>query len=209
MNLFTLQNYENNRSLHPFLRVLDKQSWTFMNEFVDLSHVFEDSMPGFKLKNEDGSFTQYTAKIYPFLTHEQSKPKFSGLAEFEITQIEFQTSIGTYLDSPYHRHKKLRDISSITIDQAIREGLLIDVRECNPNEEINFETIPFVDLENKAILFNFGWDKYWGKEEYYKYPFISEKIIQFLIEKKVGMVGVDTINIDNIKNLKRPAHTKL
>ena len=41
-----------------------------MSEFVDLSHYFEDGMPGFKLKNEDGTFTQLTARIRPFLTHE-------------------------------------------------------------------------------------------------------------------------------------------
>ncbi|MCB0198420.1 MAG: cyclase family protein, partial [Anaerolineae bacterium] len=60
------------------------------SKFIDLSQTFEDGMPGFKLKNEDGSFTQYTAHIYPFITHEQSKPKYEGLAEFEITEMRFQ-----------------------------------------------------------------------------------------------------------------------
>jgi len=36
-----------------------------MTKFIDLSHDFEDNMPGFKLKNEDGTIKQYTAKIHP------------------------------------------------------------------------------------------------------------------------------------------------
>ncbi len=37
--------------------------------FVDLTHVFEDGMPGFRLGD-----VQYTARIRPFLTHEDSRP---------------------------------------------------------------------------------------------------------------------------------------
>ena len=79
--------------------------------FIDLSYDLEDNMPGFKIKNKDGTVTQYTAKIRPFLTHEESKPKFQGKCSFEITEIQLQTSIGTYLDSPYHRYPDGRDIS--------------------------------------------------------------------------------------------------
>ncbi|MFA1822359.1 hypothetical protein ACDX78_19720 [Virgibacillus oceani] len=47
-----------------------------MTKLIDLSHAFEEKMPGFRLKNEDGSYIQYTSEIKPFLTHEQSQPKF-------------------------------------------------------------------------------------------------------------------------------------
>ncbi len=54
-----------------------------MPTFIDLSHRFEDGMPGFKLTNEDGTSTQFTARIRPFFTHEQSAPKFQGKAAFQ------------------------------------------------------------------------------------------------------------------------------
>ena len=75
-----------------------------MTTFIDLSHYFEDNMPGFKFKDSNGQVTQYTAKIRPFMSHEESKPKFQEKCSFEITEISFQTSVGTYLDSPYHRY---------------------------------------------------------------------------------------------------------
>jgi arylformamidase len=179
-----------------------------MSEFIDLSHHFEDNMPGFRIKDKDGSFNQFTARIKPFLTHQESRYLYQGKSEFEITEMTFQTSIGTYLDSPYHRFSNMRDISDIKIEEVILEGIVIDVRNDSPFErtDINLENY---NINNKAILFNFGWDKYWGKEEYYSYPFISFEIIKYLIENKVKLVGVDTLNIDDPGDLSRPAHTFL
>lgn len=179
-----------------------------MSKFVDLSHDFEDGMPGFKLKNEDDTFTQYTAKIRPFLTHEQSSPKYQGKASFEITEISFQSSVGTYLDSPYHRYRGAKDISEIMIDDVILPGLVIDVRNRGEFEAVGPELVPKDrSLAGKAILFNFGWSKYWGSERYQSYPFMSEGTIRLLIDAGVKLVGVDTVNIDSSRDLTRPAHT--
>jgi len=180
-----------------------------MEKFIDLSHDFEDNMPGFKIKNEDGTVTQYTAHIHPFVTHEQSLPKYQRKAAFEITEILFQTSVGTYLDSPYHRYPELRDISEIKIDEVILEGVVIDVRDMGKFNCVDIAVITEeFDLKGKAVLFNFGWDKYWGQEEYYEYPYISERLIEYLINSGVKLVGVDTINVDSSKIMERPAHTR-
>jgi len=179
-----------------------------MTEFVDLSHTFEDGMPGFRLKNEDGTFSQFTARIYPFVTHEQSAPKYQGLAAFEITEMHFQGSIGTYLDSPYHRYPDRRDISQLRLEEVILPGLVIDVRGREPFELVGPEALPAgVDLAGKAVLFNFGWDLYWGQEEYYSYPFISTELIEALLAAGIKLAGVDTLNIDSTQDLHRPAHS--
>ncbi|MFX0184328.1 MAG: cyclase family protein [Candidatus Hodarchaeota archaeon] len=177
-------------------------------EFIDLSHIFENNMPGFKMKNQDGSYTTYTAEIKPFLTHDQTKPKYNGQASFEITQMTFQTSIGTYIDSPYHRFADKRDISQLHLKEVILPGVIINARGLQPNQVFEKKIPEELDLENKAVLFNFGWSQYWGTKQYSEYPFISTDLINFLIAKKVKLVGVDTINIDNSRNLSRPAHTR-
>ncbi len=177
-------------------------------KYIDLSHTFENNMPGFRMRNEDGSIVMYTAKIYPFLTHDQSLPIYKGKASFEITEMVFQTSIGTYLDSPYHRFPGKRDISQLSLDELILSGIVIDVSEYTPFESVGVEVLPKDnDLSNRAILFNFNWDQYWGTEKYYEYPFISMEIIKKLLKHKVKLVGVDTINIDDSRDLTRPAHT--
>jgi kynurenine formamidase len=167
-------------------------------------------MPGFSIKDEQGKEITYTARIYPFMTHDQSKSLYKGKASFEITEMSFQTSIGTYLDSPYHRYPEKRDISQIALEEVILPGIIIDVRDRIPLQSIGVEVIPKeLKLANHAVLFNFNWDRYWGKKEYYKYPFISEKLVKHLISKQVKLIGVDTINIDDSRDLRRPAHTLL
>jgi kynurenine formamidase len=179
-----------------------------MTMFVDLSHDFEDKMPGFKLTNEDGTVTQYTARIHPFLTHDQTRPKYGGKCSFEITEMTFQTSVGTYLDSPYHRYPNGRDISQIRIEEVVLPGVVVDARGRGDFEPVGIDVIPqSLDLKDKAVLFNFGWDKYWGTEQYQSYPFISTDVIELLIKSGVKLVGVDTVNVDNSKDLTRPAHT--
>jgi kynurenine formamidase len=176
--------------------------------FIDLSHTFEDNMPGFKMSDEAGNVTQYTAKIRPFFTHEQSRAKYQGQSAFEVTEITFQSSVGTYLDSPFHRYPGGRDISQIRLEEVILPGLVIDARGWEAFEGVGVEVIPpGLKLAGKAVLFNFGWSKYWGMEQYQAYPFISRALIDFLLEARVKLVGVDTINVDNSQDLSRPAHS--
>ena len=187
-----------------------------MGTFIDLSHTLEDGMPGFKMKNEDGSVTQFTVSIKPFLTHEQSEPKYQGKAAFEITEMSFHTSIGTYIDSPYHRYPEGKDISRVTLDEVILSGVVIDTRNRKPYEPLGIDALPPKDsLAGKAVLFNFGWDKFWKQEggfaqpEYHEYPFLSREAIRYLLDAKIKLAGVDTINIDDHQDPERPAHSWL
>jgi kynurenine formamidase len=175
--------------------------------FIDLSHPFEDGMPGFRMAGADGSVVQYTAKIRPFLTHEQTLPKFDGRCSFEMTEITLQTSIGTYLDAPRHRYRDGKDIGEIALEDVILPGCVIDVRGRAAGERVEVDAFP--DLANRAVLFNFGWSGRWGGEEYQSYPYLSSELVDRLIEARVKLVGVDTVNIDDKRDLTRPAHTKL
>jgi len=122
--------------------------------------------------------------------------------------MTFQTSVGTYLDAPYHRYPDGRDISEIRLDEVILPGVVIDVRGRRAFEPAGMQVIPkSLLLTDKAVLLNFGWDRYWKSEEYHSYPFISRELIEFLVEAEVKLVGVDTINIDNHRDLTRPAHS--
>ncbi len=180
-----------------------------MTRFIDLSHVFEDGMPGFKLKSPDGEVIQYSAKVRPFFTHEQSRPRYNHQAEFAITEITFQTSVGTYIDAPFHRYLNGHDISQIALEDVILEGMVIDVRELQAWQSVGAEVLPNANLRGKAVLFNFGWDAHWGIDTYQAYPFISMELIQNLIEQGVKLVGFDTVNADDSRDMSRPAHTLL
>lgn len=176
--------------------------------FIDLSQTLEDGMVGFRVSNEDGSTTAYTAEVRPFLTHEASKPKFGGQACFEITEVRFQTSVGTYIDSPYHRFPDGKDIAAIQVDEVVADGVLVDVTGLDPWQSVGADAVP-ADVTGKAVLFRFGWDRHWGAEAYHAYPFLHAATIDRLVASRPALVGVDTINIDDRHDLSRPAHTRL
>lgn len=166
-------------------------------------------MPGFRMEDEDGTITEYTAEIRPFLTHEESKSHYGGESAFEVTEVTFQTSVGTYLDSPYHRYPDGRDIGDLDIDELVLPSVVVDARGLEPHDELGVNVLPTDhNLTNRAVLFNFGWDDYWGTEKYRSYPYISDALIDRLLDENVGLVGVDTINIDDHRNPSRPAHTR-
>ena len=95
-----------------------------MSGFIDLSHDFADGMPGFTATLPDGSRLRCTARIRPLVTHAQSRQSFDGKAEFELTEASFPTSIGTYIDSPYVRHRDRRDVGALRIDELVLPGLM-------------------------------------------------------------------------------------
>jgi len=177
--------------------------------FIDLSHDFADGMPGFSLKR-DGEVRQFTASIRPFLKHEDSAPFYNGKASFEITEMSFQTSIGTYLDSPRHRWPERRDISAIRLDEVIRPAICVSVADAKPSERVRLSRLALPeDLSGKAVLVHFGWDRFWGKDEYENYPFLDVDVIEALIERGAGLLGTDTFNIDTRADPARPAHSLL
>ena len=179
-------------------------------EFVDLTHEFRDGMPGFRMRGEDGEEIEYTAEIRPFLTHEETRPTYDGRASFEITEMAFQTSVGTYLDAPAHRFPGGRDVADLALDELVHDGVVVDVRDYEPYEAIDERVLPDdADLAGRAVLFNFGWDAHWGTESYREYPYVSEALVDRLVAEEVALVGVDTINVDDDRNPARPAHTKL
>jgi kynurenine formamidase len=177
---------------------------------VDLSHPFEDGMPGFRSETEDGTPIEYTAEIKPLFTHEESRDAYDGEAAFEVTEMTFQTSVGTYLDSPYHRYPDGRDISELEIEELVLPGTVVDARHCGADGVLTADELPAATaLAGKAVLFNFGWDLHWDSERYYTYPHIGEDVIDHLLDAGVALVGVDTLNVDDHQNPARPAHTRL
>ena len=177
---------------------------------VDLSHTFENGMPGFTMRTPDGRAETFTASVKPFLTHEASAPFYEGHASFELTEITFQTSIGTYLDAPMHRFAGRRDIADLALEDVVLPGVVVHVPDAPANRAVALADCDLPDdLAGKAVLFRFDWDRHWGTDAYDTYPFLGPDVIAALIERGAKLVGMDTFNADDRTNPKRPAHTEL
>jgi len=170
-------------------------------KLVDLSHVIEEDMSIFP------SLPQ--PRIDAYLTHAQSLLHYEGGACFEVTHIDIVTSLGTYLDAPYHRHPGRATIDQLALGQCVLSGVVVDVRGKGPREPILTADLPEGGLGGGAVLFCTGWDRYWKQAAYHQHPFLSLGAVESLLDQAPSLVGIDVLNIDDPQDKSRPAHTQL
>lgn len=175
---------------------------------VDLTQTIEDGMIGFRLIAADGTPTDFTATVEPFLTHAQSAPNYAPGTSFEISQVSFQTNIGTYLDAPSARFEGADDIADIDLSSLILDGIVIDASHCTPDTPLMPDALSPVDkMTGRAVLIHFGWDKHWGTPAYKVLPYVHRDALTILRDAGIALFGVDTQNADSPNDPERPAHT--
>jgi arylformamidase len=172
-----------------------------MPRFVELSHLLEDGM-------ETYPGLLPPARFGPLLTHEQSRSRYDGKAEFYLGRADLPGNTGTYLDAPFHRFPDREDLSQIPLASvAGLPGIVIDAR----GQESAIELGPVdADLSGTAVLVRTGWDERWGSGSFWEPdPHLSGRMVDELVEARPALVGVDFRNVDDTTDPARPAHTKL
>jgi len=172
-------------------------------QIIDLSHAIHPEMPLFSTEAPQ-------PKVRAWMSH--AKAAASGNYDdcsCEISEVNFITSTGTYLDSPYHFDLGGVSIEEITLEQVVLPGIIINCKNVLTHDGIGPEAFNGKDISGKAVLFNTGWSRYWGQPTYYKFPFLLEKTAIRLKEEEVKLVGVDFLVIDDTANPRRPVHNTL
>lgn len=173
-----------------------------MKSFVDVSHTVENGLityPGLP-----GPI------ICDYLSREESRAKYAAGTEFQIGKIEMVANTGTYVDSPFHRFAKGKDLSELPLNSlADLDGIVIRVVDKGPRA-IDHQVFRGQDLKGKAALVNTRWDKRWKTEAYLAgHPFLTKNAAEYLIQVGAALVGIDSLNIDDTRDPARPVHTVL
>ena len=172
-------------------------------QLIDLSQTINPEMPMF-------SPTAPRPTMRAWQSHEQARQ--SGNYEdcsCEITQIEFLTSVGTYMDSPYHFNPEGKQIHELTLQQLVLPGIVIDCTYVTARQEIGADVLGEIDVFGKAVLFHTGWSRYWGQPEYNEFPFLTAETALALRDSGAKLAGVDFLVIDDTTNPRRPVHVTL
>jgi arylformamidase len=173
-----------------------------MPELVDLSHTIQSEMPRFA-----GLKAPYIGAVW---THAEAPDRGYEQTTCELTEVAFATSIGTYLDAPFHFDPQGIDISQLALDRLVLPGVALDLRErAKADTPLPPETLDGVEVTGKALLLNTGWSVHWGEDQYYRGPFVSREMAERLRSARPTLVGIDTLVIDSPKDPTRPAHTLL
>lgn len=97
------------------------------------------------------------------------------------------THVGTHIDAPLHMLKGGKTLDTFPIDHFIGRGILVD--EFNVNDAV----IQAGDI----VLFHTGWGKRYHDAKYFEdYQPLTEEVADYLISKKIKMIGVDMCSPD-------------
>jgi arylformamidase len=169
--------------------------------FVDLSHTIEHGM------------TTYPGLPGPiicdFLSREESRARYAPGVEFHIGKIEMVANTGTYLDSPFHRYADGKDLSALPLESLANLEAVV-IRGTGAGRAIDRDAFTGRDLGGKAVLVRTGWDVHWGTPTYLDgNPYITAAAAEHLVSEGAALVGIDSLNIDDTKDLARPVHSTL
>ncbi len=169
---------------------------------IDLSHPIEEAMvtyPG--IPGPD--FTDH-------LTRDQAETTYGPGVTFHIGRISMVANTGTYIDSPFHRFAGATDLAGLSLEQlANLDGLVISAPPANCRGVNVADLTPF-DVREKAVLIHTGWSRHWRTPEYgINAPFITREATTWLVQNGAALVGIDSVNIDDMTDPSRPAHTGL
>ncbi len=116
---------------------------------------------------------------------------------------------GTYVDSPFHRYESGKDLSGLLLERlANLDAIVVSVP--TDRRVIDVDLIKHLDVRGKAVLFATGWDRHFQTPAYTNgHPFVSEAAARWLASHDPSMVGIDSLNIDDTQDGRRPAHSLL
>ena len=171
-------------------------------KFIDLSHTVEHGMITYE--GLPGPV------ISDHLSREASRQHYAPGTEFYIGKIEMVANTGTYIDAPFHRHADGKDLSELPLTSlANLDGIVIRVA-ADSSRAIDASHFAGKDLYGKTVLVQTGWSQHWRTDQYFEgHPFLTPDAVQFLIDAKAALVGIDSLNIDSTDDATRPAHTFL
>ena len=148
--------------------------------------------------------------ICDFLSREASRSHYAEGTEFHIGKIEMVANTGTYLDSPFHRFAEGKDMSELPLSSVANlDGVVVRCRQRN-GRIITKDDFYDIDLWGKAVLIDTGWDTHWETDQYFEnHPYLTEEAANYLVSAGAALVGIDSLNIDDTADGRRPVHTAL
>ncbi len=152
--------------------------------------------------------------ICDYLSRTGSRSIYADGVEFQIGRIDLIANTGTYLDTPFHRYADGADLAALPLERvaglpAIRVSFAPGSERAITRARLD-RAIGGRDVAGLAVLVHTGWDVHWRTERYgTANPFLAADACELLLERSAALAGIDSVNIDDMDDLSRPAHSLL
>ena len=169
---------------------------------IDLSHVVEDGMityPGLPAPH-----------ICDFWTREQSRAHYASGTTFHIGRIEMVANTGTYVDAPFHRFEHGVDLAGLALESLADLDTVVVRPDLTQSRAIDTAAFKGLNVRSKAVLIHTDWSRHWRTPQYGEgHPYLIADAARWLADQGAVLVGIDSLNIDDITDGERPVHTTL
>ncbi|SRR5579884_839632 len=131
-----------------------------------------------------------------------------------IIQVTMASHVGTHIDAPVHFIPGGKTIDQVPLEQFTGPAVTVSVRR-GAGEAITLEDVGQADVREGDIVFvHTGWSAKFGTPEYDRHPFLAPEVANFLVQRRVKMVGIDCVNVempigDRPADYTRPIHNTL
>lgn len=134
---------------------------------------------------------------------------YDGQSEFLIASLHLCGNTGTYVDSPRHRFRAGVDLAGLSLERLADLPVVI-ADATGSGRAIGSSDPPIDDVRGKAVLVRTDFSRRWGTDSYFSdNPFLTTEACEALVAGGAAFVGIDSLNIDDIGDKSRPAHTTL
>lgn len=148
-------------------------------QLIDISHVLDETTP-----------------IYPG-DYKTILSRYATLEKDYYNAYLLQSCLhtGTHLDMPMHLLDDPKTAAEFPLEHFMGKGVLLDVRG-----EMLIDMKPeYQDLvdENDIVLLYTGFEENYQTDSYFtQHPAVSDTLAQFLISKKIKLLGMDMTSPD-------------
>lgn len=132
-----------------------------------------------------------------------------GVEPWHVSKFSMGTHCGTHIDAPYHMYSDGKKLDQYPIDRFIGSGIMVEYSGLEDDQPIPANKIREVRSlisVGGVVIFRTGWDKYWGTERYMRHPYLSPELVNELVERNVGLVGIDVLGPDSTVQETKHAH---
>lgn len=170
-----------------------------MSRFIDLSHPLEDGMETYR--------PLPTPRVEILNNYDASR--YDGKSEFFIASLHLCGNTGTYVDSPRHRFRAGVDLAGLSLERLADLPVVV-ADATRIGRAIGPDSLPTGDLRGKSLLVRTDFSRHWRTDRYFSAnPYLTAEACEALVAAEVAFVGIDSLNIDDIADMTRPAHTIL
>jgi arylformamidase len=118
--------------------------------------------------------------------------------------FQFTSLTGTYLETAAHYYKGERSIDQLKPSDFILDAIVIKLNPKKFQEPILVNELePYTQKvkPNDALLISTGWEEHWNKPEYVTdSPYFSPEAMQWVVDRKVALLGADMPCFDHKNN---------